>query len=203
MIRPNETWNLNQLARYVRTGMERTAWLEEKVNRLGRRTAVEVHRIGHALYLARAKTKPTRQWGKWLAKHGIPKMTAWEAIRLYESAPEKEVAKLTIMEAKMKFGIYAEFMLDDTEPETAATKEANGQDVNPEQQLNLLYRRLRGAAEVVGELRLETELLYSTEVDEILQFCRQVVRAISNQRKQVPQPKREDTRPYLAYLRSL
>lgn len=76
-------------------------------------------------------------------------------------------------------------------------------DVDPEHQVGILYRRLKGAAEVVGELHWQTELLYSTEVDEILQFCRQVVRAISNQRKKVRQPKRENTKPYLDYLRSL
>ena len=78
---------------------------------------------------------------------------------------------------------------DEADEQPATTKEANGQDVNPERQVDILYRRLKGAAEVVGELQWERDLLYSTEVDEILQFCRQVVKAISQQRNKVPQPK--------------
>ena len=49
----------------------------------------------------------------------------------------------------------------------------------------------------------EQDLLYSPDVDEILQFCKQVVRTINQQRKNVPQPKRENTEQYLAELRSL
>ena len=45
--------------------------------------------------------------------HNIPTVTAWEAIRLYESANEEEVSKLTITEAKTKFGIYPEFRADE------------------------------------------------------------------------------------------
>ena len=195
-VHPSETWNLRQLAKYVVARLD-------KIERLDRRTSVETHRLGHALSITQQKTKPFGQWMKWLTKHGIPRTTAWEAIRLFESASEEEVSLLTIREAKIKYGIYPEFMVEDeAEQETAATR-ANGQDVNPERQVDILYRRLKGAAEVVGELQWERELLYSTEVDEILQFCRQMVRAISQQRNKVPQPRRENTKPYLAHLRSL
>ena len=146
-------------------------------------------------------TKPFGKWTKWLAKHDIPRMTAWEAIKLYESASEEDVAKLTITEAKVKYGIYQEFMSDDDESPLAASKESNGEDV--ERQVSILYRRLRGAAEAVSSLNWEGDLLYSTEVDEILQYCRQVVRAISQQRKIIQQPKHENTRRYLEKLRSI
>jgi hypothetical protein len=193
-VHPSETWNLRQLARYVTNRLD-------KIKRLGRRTSVETHRFGHALFIVQQRTKPTRQWTNWLTKHNISRQAAWEAIRLYESASEEEVAGLTITEAKLRYSIYSEFMLDDGDAEeTTGTRESN---VDPEHQVDILYRRLKGAAEVVGELHWQTELLYSTEVDEILQFCRQVVRAISNQRKKVRQPKRENTKPYLDYLRSL
>ena len=173
----------------------------DKITRLSRRTSVETWRVGHALSIVQQKTKPFGRWTKWLVTHDIPTVTAWEAIRLYESANEEEVSKLTITEAKTKFGIYPEFRADEEEPSSSEPKGTNGEDV--ERQVNTLYRRLRGAAEVVSELQWERDLLYSTEVDEILQFCRRVVRTISEQRKQVPQPKRENTKRYLAHLRSL
>jgi len=193
-IHPSETWNLKQLTRYVVTGLD-------KIQRLSRRTSVETHRVGHALSIVQQMTKPFGKWTKWLAKHDIPRMTAWEAIQLFQAASEEEVALLTITEAKVKYGIYQEFMSDDDESPLAAAKESNGEDV--ERQVSILYRRLRGAAEAVSSLNWERDLLYSTEVDEILQYCRQVVRAINQQRQKVRQPKRENTKRYLEHLRSL
>jgi hypothetical protein len=193
MNRPNDTWRLDELARYALDGLD-------KIRQLGRRTSVETWRVGHALSIVQQKTKPKRQWGQWLAKHEISRTIAWEAIRLFEAATEDEVAELTISEAKIRYGIYPEFMLDEDDEEPTRTRE---KDEDVERQVNLLYRRLRGAAEVVSSLEWERELLYSVEVDEMLQFCRQVVRTITQQRKTVPQPKRENTRPYLAYLKSL
>ena len=99
-VHPSETWNLRQLAKYVVARLD-------KIQRLGRRTSVETHRVGHALSIVQQKTKPNRQWTKWLTKHGIPRTTAWEAIRLFESATEEEMSTLTIMEAKIKYGIYS------------------------------------------------------------------------------------------------
>jgi hypothetical protein len=196
---PNETWDLDTLAEYVLSGMAKIAQRERKIRQLNRRTAVETHRIGHALALAREKTKPVGRWSKWLKKLGIPTTTAWEAIKLFEAASEEEVAAMTISEAKIRYGIYPEFMPDEDEPPpTAARLEGDA-----EQQVNILYRRLKGAAEVVTAVNWQGDLLYSTEVDEILQYCRQVVRAISQQRKKVRQPKPENTRRYLEKLRSL
>jgi len=202
MSHPDETWSLPQLARYVQTGLEKVGRLESEVRRLGCRTAVEVHRIGHALFLAHEQTKPRRQWTKWLAKNRIPRMTAWEAVKLYRSASEEDVAMLTISEAKVKFGIYPEFApQDESDAQAKAPRQFSGEVA--ERQLNVLYRRLKGAAEVVTAVNWEQDLLYSPDVDEILQFCKQVVRTINQQRKTVPQPKPEDTRQYLAELRSL
>ena len=134
MLRPNDTWRLDELARYALDGLD-------KIQRLGRRTAVETHRVGHALLIVQQKTKPKRQWLRWLANYNIPRQTAWEAIRLFESATEEEISQLTITEAKVKYGVYSEFMVeDDDEQETAATNEQTEEDV--ERQVNMLYRRL-------------------------------------------------------------
>ena len=192
--RPAETWSLPQLAKYVLTRLD-------KIQQLGRRTAVETHRLGHALSIAQQKTKPFGQWSKWLAKHEIPRTTAWEAIRLFESASEEEISQLTITEAKVKFGIYSEFMLDDDdEQETDTTIE---KDSDPGHQVELMHRRLKGVAETISSIEWERDLLWSVEVDEVLTFCKAVLRTVTQQRNKVPQPKRENTKPYLAHLRSL
>lgn len=92
-------------------------------------------------------------------------------------------------------------MLDeDDEQETAATRET---DVDPEHQVQLLHRRLKNVAETIGSIEWQRELLWSAEVDEVMTFCKSVLRAVTQQRKKVRQPKRENTRPYLEYLRSL
>jgi hypothetical protein len=200
MTQPNETWDLDRLARYVVSGLEKIGQLDAEVNRLARRTAVETHRIGHALAIVQKKTKPFGQWTKWLAKHGIPRMTAWEAIKLYESASEEEIATLTITEAKVKFGIYPEFM--PKEEEETATVAARSAGTAPERQLVLACRRLTTVLEQLAEMKWKKELLYAPETDELLEFCQQVVKTISERRKKVRRPKREDTTCYLAELRS-
>jgi hypothetical protein len=192
--RPNDDWNLSQLVKYVQIRLD-------KIQRLGRRTSVETHRLGHALSIIQQKTKPFGKWTKWLAKHNIPRQTAWEAIKLYESATEDEVAELTITDAKIKFGIYQEFMIDDDDEQTTARTREKDEDV--EQQLALMHRRLKGVAETISSIEWERDLLWSVEVDEVMTFCKAVLRTVTQQRKTVPQPKREDTRPYLAYLRTI
>ena len=192
MNRPNETWELDRLAEYVLTGLAKVAQRERKIRQLNRRTAVETHRIGHALSLAREKTKPTGRWTRWLTKHGIPTTTAWEAIKLFEAASEEDVAAMTISEAKARYGIYPEFMPDDeSNSQTAAAR----QEGDAEQQVNILYRRLKGAIEIVNSLQWEREFIYSEEMNEILQFCRQLMQTINEQRKMVRKPKLENTQP--------
>lgn len=193
-VHPSETWNLRQLAKYVLSRLD-------KIERLGRRTSVETHRLGNALSIVQRKTKPFGEWTKWLTKHAIPRTTAWEAIKLFEAATEEEISQLTITEAKIKYGIYSEFMIDDDDAEeTTGTRESN---VDPEHQVQLLHRRLKGVAETIGSIEWQRDLLWSAEVDEVMTFCKAVLRTVTHQRKQVPQPEREDTRQYLAHLRSL
>ena len=97
--------------------------------------------MGHALSIVQQKTKPFGRWTKWLVTHDIPTVTAWDAIKaLRKSANEEEVSKLTITEAKTKFGIYPEFRADEEEPSSSEPKGTNGEDV--ERQVNTLYRRL-------------------------------------------------------------
>lgn len=194
MLRPNDTWRLDELARYAIDGLD-------KIQRLGRRTAVETHRVGHALSIVQQKTKPKRQWTKWLAQYNIPRQTAWEAIKLFEAATEEEISQLTIMEAKIKYGVYSEFMVDDeADEETAVGRET---DSDPCHQVELMHRRLKGVVETISSIEWQKDLLWSVEVDEVLAFCKEVVRTVSQQRKEVRPPKRENTRRYLAHLRSL
>jgi len=194
MNRPNDTWRLDELARYALDGLD-------KIRQLGRRTSVETHRVGHALSIAQQKTKPKRQWGQWLAKYKISRTTAWEAIKLFESATEEEISQLTITDAKIKYGVYSEFMVDDkAEQETAVERET---DSDPCHQVELMHRRLKGVVETISSIEWQNDLLWSVEVDEVLAFCKEVVRTVSQQRKEVQPPKRENTKPYLAHLRSL
>ena len=197
--RPDESWILNRIAQYVLLGIEKIARLDAKAKQLNRREAVEVHRIGHALSIARKTTISLGQWGKWLTKHHIPRTTAWEAIKLYESASEEEMAKLTITEAKMKFGIYPEFQPSETAEATVAKEVPQ----EPDHQLALMHRRLKSVTETINSIDWQKELLWSVEVDEVLMFCKEVVRTINQKRKKVRQPKPENTKRYLARLRSL
>ncbi len=198
---PNETWDLDTLAEYVLTGLAKVALRERKIRQLNRRTAVETHRIGFALALAREKTKPVGRWGKWLKKHGIPTTTAWEAIKLYGAASEEEVGAMTISEAKARYGIYPEFMPDEADKQTDVARDMGSQD--PGYQLALMHRRLKTVAETINSIEWQKDLLWSVEVDELLKFCKAVLKTVTKQRDRVRQPKRENTRRYLEKLRSL
>jgi hypothetical protein len=198
--RPDESWSLNRIAQYVLLGIEKIARLDAKAKQLNRREAVEVHRIGYALSIARKTTTPLGQWGKWLTKHRIPRTTAWEAIKLYESASEEEMAKLTITEAKMKFGIYPEFQPSENAEQSALAREV---PLEPDHQLALMHRRLKSVTMTINSIEWQKDLLWSVEVDEVLTFCKEVVRTINQKRKKVQQPKPENTKRFLANLRSL
>ena len=56
---------------------------------------------------------------------------------------------------------------------------------------------------LVGQILPTLIIAEPEKVDEILEFCRQVARTIKEERNKVGQPKRENTRRYLAHLRSL
>jgi hypothetical protein len=202
MQRPSETWTLERLAEYVLAGLAEVTRLETQAMQLSRRSAVQTHQVGHALSIVRGRTKPTRQWSKWLKKHDIPRTTAWEAIKLFESVSEAEVSTMTITEAKARYGIYPEFMPDDeTATQPAVAKEMSTQA--PEQQLCVVHRHLRSVATVVNSIEWKPETIFSVEVDEILEFCEQVATAIIERRKKLRRPRKGDTKEYLAHLQSL
>jgi hypothetical protein len=78
-----------------------------------------------------------------------------------------------------------------------------GNGADAEHQLSIVYRRFKGVVELLGSIDWDSELLYGTEVEEILQFCGQIVNVLNEQRQKMGPPKKEDTKPYLNYLRTL
>ncbi len=200
--RPNDSWQLDRLAEYVLAGIAEVDRLGAEAQHLSRLSAVQTHRIGHALCIARDKTKPRGVWGKWLTKHRIPRTTAWEVTKLYESASEEDVSKLTITEAKVKFGIYPEFMPAEENEEAATVAARSAGTESPERQLVLVCRRLTSVLEQLAEMKWKRDILYAPETDELLEFCQQVVDSIQEHRKRVRKPKKENTKPYLEVLRA-
>lgn len=105
---PDETWDLDRLARYASTGLAEAARLEHESIQIGRRSTVQIFRSGQALSIARSRLRSEGRgrWGRWLNEHGIKRTTAWEAAELFERAgSEEEVAGLTPGEAKSHFGV--------------------------------------------------------------------------------------------------
>jgi hypothetical protein len=105
---PDDSWDLETLALYAKTGLSEANRLERESIQIGRRSTLQIFRAGRALSIARRKLA-SEGWGKWipwLAEHGIKRTTAWEAIELYNNAKvEKAVQNLTPSEAKRKFGV--------------------------------------------------------------------------------------------------
>lgn len=92
---------------------------------------------------------------------------------------------------------------DDADFDCSARSEEAAKLADAERQLSAAYHKVKQALATVGSLDWEPELLYSTECDEILQFCAQLVDTINQQREKIGQPKSENTKPYLDFLRSL
>jgi hypothetical protein len=91
---PDESWNLDRLGIYAENGLSEASRLQRESIQLGRRSAVQIFRAGHALSIARRKV-PWGEWGPWLATRNIKRTTAWEAIELYQRAGSEEaIAKL-------------------------------------------------------------------------------------------------------------
>ena len=102
---PDESWDLDQLGRYAEIGLSEADRLQRESIQLGRRSTVQIFRVGRALSIARQKV-PWGEWERWLTTHNIKKTSAWEAIELYERAGSEEaIANLTPSEAKRRYGI--------------------------------------------------------------------------------------------------
>ncbi len=105
---PDDSWNLDRLARYATSGLAEAARLDHEAIQIGRRSTVQIFRSGRALSIARQRLKAEGwgRWGRWLEEHGIKRTSAWEAAELFERAKsEAQVHKLTLSEAKIRFGI--------------------------------------------------------------------------------------------------
>jgi hypothetical protein len=105
---PDDSWDLERLARYAKTGLDEANRLDREAMVIGRRSTVEIFRVGRALSIARRKVKTEKwgDWGRWLTEHEIKRTTAWEAVELFERAGSEEaIANLTASQAKKKYGI--------------------------------------------------------------------------------------------------
>ncbi len=196
---PDKSWSLSRLGQYIRSGLADADRLRERATQLSRRSAVQIHRAGRALDIARQKTKPKGQWSKWLAKNKIPRSTAWESIRLFQAASEEDVATLTITEAKIKFDIYAELMPD----EDTQRQAANRRSAAPEHQLASLGKKLDDVVEMMDAIEWDRDVLFSLESDELLANCKKVVREFNRLRKTTRQPRKVSTKKHLQQLRAL
>jgi len=181
---PSANWSLKRLAAY-------TTSVLGVIQHAGRRMATQTYRVGRALYYAKKKVL---NWDAWLREHGIPKMTAWEAIKLYEAVKsEEELEGLTATEAKIRYGIYPELEEKEKGDGSGGTRPL---PTEPEKLLYLIHRRLKGAAEAI-ELFVESlsgakwgaSVLYLPEADEVLQYCREVANSIQQERKKTKRPK--------------
>jgi hypothetical protein len=105
---PDDTWDLDRLGNYARTGLDEADRLQRESLQLGRRSTVQIFRAGRAISIARKKVKAAKwgEWGQWLAQHGLKRTTAWEAAALFERAGSEEAIKnLTPDQAKRKYNI--------------------------------------------------------------------------------------------------
>ncbi|CAN5890362.1 hypothetical protein BH23PLA1_BH23PLA1_39260 [soil metagenome] len=107
---PDETWDLDRLARYASAGLAKADRLMQGSIQIGRRSTVEIFRSGRALSIARRRLKAEGRgrWTRWLEQHGIKRTTAWEAAELFERAgSEDKVANLMPGEAKRLFWVIS------------------------------------------------------------------------------------------------
>lgn len=103
---PDHNWNLEQLTDYVTGCFTTQSEMKEDLAAIGRKSTVELFRAGHALHFIREKLKADKAYVQWLEDKSIARTTAHDAIKLYYKAKtEIAVEKLTITEAKVKFGI--------------------------------------------------------------------------------------------------
>ena len=103
---PDETWQAEALGEYAQA--------EEKHLRFhNKQMAVHIHRLGHALTIAKAKVEKgewvgSTNWCDFLKRYKVPVTSDWRARGLYSRCPdEKKVAGMGITKAYRKFGLLA------------------------------------------------------------------------------------------------
>src|SRR4051812_42681935 len=74
---PDDSWDLDRLARYASSGLAEAGRLEHESIQIGRKSTVQIYRSGRALSIAREllKTQGRGHWGKWQEEHGIKRTT--------------------------------------------------------------------------------------------------------------------------------
>ena len=187
---PDVSWPLPRLGTYAQNNLN-------QVQHLTRDTAVNTYRAGQALYFAQKKLIGT--WSKWLTSQGIPYATAWQAIKLYAECPsETDLGGLSITEAKIKFGIFKEYMPADEQKGNRGNGGGGGggrsistpnEEQDPEQLLSLFYHRLKGAAEIAKSLPWAADLLYTSEVEDAIKFCQYIQQEITRRKGKIKPPK--------------
>lgn len=103
---PDSSWTLDKLGAFASGEVSSAFFAKEAAILQATKSAVHLHRAGHALSLARDKCKGEGHgdWTKFKRKHGFASTTVNDAIRLYDKAEtEDAVVGLGITEAKKKF----------------------------------------------------------------------------------------------------
>lgn len=181
---PNSTWPLDRLADYARGGFD-------EIQRAGRYTAAQTYRIGRALHFAHLKLLVEGKWIEWLDSVGIPRQTAWEAIKLYEAVKnESDLEGLTSTEAKIKYNVYPETKGQGSGPRAGSSgggssSSDESQPTSPMEQVTLLYRRLSTAYQLLQEMTWTADILYLDEVDEVSRYCEEIRENILKARKRI------------------
>ena len=111
--RPVPSWSFTRLMKFAAGTAAQSDRLEteseglfEQARALSHDSAVQAHRLGEALTIARKKLPAGKSWTEMLKSFGIAKTTAWEAMKLFTLAPlEDQLKGLTRTEAKINFGI--------------------------------------------------------------------------------------------------
>jgi hypothetical protein len=103
---PDSSWTLDKLGAFASGEVSIAFFAKEAAILQATKSAVHLHRAGHALSLAREKCKGEGHgdWANFKRKHGFASTTVNDAIRLYAKAEtEDAVVGLGITEAKKKF----------------------------------------------------------------------------------------------------
>ena len=111
---------------------------------------------------------------------------------------ETDLGGLSITEAKIKFGIFKEYMPADEQKGNRGNGGGGGggrsistpnEEQDPEQLLSLFYHRLKGAAEIAKSLPWAADLLYTSEVEDAIKFCQYIQQEITRRKGKIKPPK--------------
>src|SRR3954454_15734433 len=99
-LMPAESWDLEQLAAYVKDRFHLAEFF-------GRKSAVQIWRAGKALLLVKEKLKAERKWTSWAKQHDLPLTSVYEAMKLAEKFEnERDIIGFSGVDAKMVAGTF-------------------------------------------------------------------------------------------------